>query len=322
MRGATTKGPDLLHLVTATNRAYLPWCATTILSSVRSTPSEEVTFHVLVDDDVTSQDGERLRSTLESTGGELRLIPIPRRRLGALPPAVEAHGGAISCARFVLPELLADVERVVYLDSDVLVTGSLAPLPQLVGEDELAAVRNVVEPAMQPRLRTLGLTDPMRYLNSGVLVMNLAVMRRLDTAERLLNYVKTGSDRLLWVDQDALNVVLEGAWRELHPRWNVQNSLWFWRERSRRVFSDDEIAEALRDPAVLHFEGPSLAKPWHYLCSHPYVSRYRDVLGDTPWPVAAPVGRTPLNVLLKPLSRSRQIKILTSVARLRAGLRG
>jgi lipopolysaccharide biosynthesis glycosyltransferase len=49
------------------------------------------------------------------------------------------------------------------------------------------------------------------------------------------------------------------------------------------VFGRDALAEATRTPAIVHFEGPSLAKPWHVLCQHPYRDEWRAALGRTPW---------------------------------------
>src|SRR5207253_2718503 len=79
---------------------------------------------------------------------------------------------------------------------------------------------------------------------------------------------------LVWPDQDACNVALEGRWLALHPRWNAQNSLWTWGDLARGVFGVDVVEEATTAPAILHFEGPSLSKPWHALCRHPWRDEY------------------------------------------------
>lgn len=268
----------------ATDRAYLPWTATAVLSCLRAHPDPGVVdVHLAHAADVTAEDLRRLQAMVESEGGRLHPLPVAALDLGPLPSGVLAHGGAVSCARLALPEALPQVDRLVYLDADTLVRRPLDELWSVALHDRpLAAVRNVVEPAAADRVRTLG-ADPDRYLNSGVLVMDLARMRELDTSAALLDVVRREGERLLWVDQDALNLALGADWLELHPRWNAQNSFWHWPDRAERLLGTDLVRAARDDPAVLHFEGPWLCKPWHYLCDHPHVEGYRALLQQTPW---------------------------------------
>jgi len=266
----------------ATDRAYLPWTATAVLSCLRA-HGGGVDVHLTHAGDVTAHDLRRLAGMVDREGGRLHPLPVDALSLGRLPSGVLAHGGAVSCARLVLPEALPHLDRLVYLDADTMVRRPLdelwtVPLDGL----PLAAVRNVVEPSAADRLRHLG-ADPERYLNSGVLVMDLARMRELGTSSQLLDVVRREGERLLWVDQDALNLALGAGWLELHPRWNAQNSFWHWAERAERLLGPDAVRAARADPAVVHFEGPWLCKPWHYLCDSPHVGAYRALLRQTPW---------------------------------------
>lgn len=273
-----------LHLATGTNRAYLHWCATTILSAVRATQDHDVTVHLLIDSDVTEEDCLRLRAMTEGAGARLSFLPVDHQRLSDLPDAVRHHGGAVSCARFLLAEELPAVDRLVYLDADTLAVDSLGELATTgLGGAALGAVRNVVEPRMRWHLDELGFGRDEPYLNSGVLVMDLAVMRRDAAADQLLDTVRRRAGELLWVDQDALNLVFRDGWKQLHPRWNAQNSMWRWPEVAAQVVGAERLREATQTPAVLHFEGPSLAKPWHFLCSHPYRDAYLAAARETPW---------------------------------------
>lgn len=72
-----------------------------------------------------------------------------------------------------------------------------------------------------------------------------------------------------YCDQDALNVVLGNLRVPLHSRWNCMNSLYLL-PHARDVFGLDKGREACSWPPIVHFEGPQLAKPWHYLSKHPF----------------------------------------------------
>jgi lipopolysaccharide biosynthesis glycosyltransferase len=70
------------------------------------------------------------------------------------------------------------------------------------------------------------------------------------------------------------------------------NSLWNWTDWAREVFGAEQVHEATTRPVVLHFEGPSVNKPWHYLSFHPWRHDYRKTLARTPWADTPIEGRT------------------------------
>lgn len=311
--------PDgAVHVALATDAAYLPWCATAVLSCLHATAGP-VVVHLLHAEDVPATALDRLRAMVEEAGGLLAPLPVADLDLGPLPSAVAAHGGAVSCARLLLPEALPHLDRVLYLDADTLVRRPLDGLWTAdLGGHPVGAVRNVLAPDARDRLARLGLADTRRYLNSGVLVMDLARMRTAGTARALLACVRAHGDALLWVDQDALNLVLADDWQELHPRWNAQNSFWDWPSAAEEVLGAERVAEARADPAVLHFEGPWLCKPWHHLSHHVHVAAYRDVLAQTPWAGTPLVDRTLATRLIAQLPVERQVGAYLRLVRWRA----
>jgi lipopolysaccharide biosynthesis glycosyltransferase len=201
--------------------------------------------------------------------------------------------------RIFLPELLPDVERVLYLDIDTLAIDSLEPLwrTDLTGH-LLGAVTNVFEPEHLWRVPALGLAGPEVYFNSGVLLLNLAEMRRAGSTQALLDYAREQATELVWPDQDALNVVLGPRRLALHPRWNCMNSVltFPW---AVEVFGEEAVAEARRHPGIRHFEGPERNKPWHYLCDYGQRELYVAHRRQTPWPRFKREGVTPRNVLAR-----------------------
>lgn len=227
---------------------------------------------------------------------ELHRIEVSDPRLHGLPTLDRI--GAETWYRVLLPELLPGADRVLYLDADTLVVDDLEPLWLTpMGDHAVAAVANVFEPWHAKRPAELGLPPGVSYFNAGVLLMNLAAWRARDLGSRLLAYARDHAHTLTWSDQDALNAVLGPGHLPLHPRWNCQNSIFFW--PSARAIFGAQVDEALASPAIIHFEGPGHAKPWHYLNEHPYRAEYWRHLQATPFPVPAQQGRTPRNAMLK-----------------------
>jgi lipopolysaccharide biosynthesis glycosyltransferase len=288
-----------------TDRAFLPWCATTLLSCAHATRDASLRFHVLVSDDVSPRERQDLAHAGSVAGASVCFGVADDQAVAALPSKGESLGGRMSWMRVVLPDALPAVERVVYLDADTLVRHSVLPLWNALDDAPIAAVANVTEPAMYPHLRSLGLDDPKNYFNAGVLVINLAAWREERVTDHLTRLAL--SRPLPWYDQDALNVVFADRWKRLHPRWNAMNSLWGWPDHAQRIFTHDELGAARDEPAVVHFEGPPIAKPWHYLSQHPFRDEYRVALGQTAWANRPLVERTLATRLLARLPEGRRL---------------
>jgi lipopolysaccharide biosynthesis glycosyltransferase len=284
-----------LDVACATDLRYLPRTAAMLHSLIAGQRGSEVRVHLLHGPDVTGRSLAELRAMLEGSSTSLVAHEIDDGAIAGLP-----SWGRIPATmwyRILLPELLADVDRVLYVDVDVLICDSLAELWQLDLTDHyVAAVTNVPEQHMLGHARDLGLPGPDRYFNSGVLLFNLERMRRDGCSAGLLRTARERSKRLLWPDQDALNLVLGERRLELHPRWNVMNSLRLF-PWSRELLDPEDITEALLHPGIVHFEGPRENKPWHILCDHPLGAAFLDHQRQTPWPRLRRDGVTPPNLL-------------------------
>lgn len=270
----------MIHVAIATDASYVPWAGTVICSLLDRHQPDQLTIHVLHDGEMSVPALENLESLAVGRGSTVRSVAVRDDRIDALPPAV--GGGRVTWFRVLLPELL-NVPRVLVLDADTLVVDSLEPLwGTELGGAPLGAVCNVVEPAMRRHVSALDL-DPRRYLNAGVLLMDLDAMRKEEATAAMLRFASAVASRIRWLDQDTLNFIFKDRWLALHPRWNAMNSLWTWNDWAREIFDDDVLREAMAHPAVLHFEGPAFCKPWHYLSSHEWRDIYRQTLERTPW---------------------------------------
>jgi lipopolysaccharide biosynthesis glycosyltransferase len=238
---------------------------------------------------------ELITAMVERTGGDISFWSIPDERIvGLARPG--GHQTAETWYRIFLPELLPDVDRVLYLDGDVIATDSIEPLWELdLGPYWIGAVTNVFEPWFLHRIQDLGLPGPESYFNAGVVMLNLDAMRRDACTQALIDYAVANHDNLFWVDQDTLNVVLGKKRLELHPRWNCMNSVMHF-DWAPEALGSEVVAEARDHPAIRHFEGPPVCKPWHYMCQMATRGAYFDHRRQTPWPRVEIEGITPRNV--------------------------
>jgi lipopolysaccharide biosynthesis glycosyltransferase len=186
--------------------------------------------------------------------------------------------------RLFIPELLPrGAARAIYLDSDVIVLGSLRGLWTAdLGGRPLGAVRDPVriQQDLQDRYVTLGLPTHAQYFNSGVLLFDLAKWREQGLSQRVAQFAIDHPERLTWHDQDALNAVLYDDYMALPMTWNFQRRMCHMLPRDLGLSVADYV-QLRRHPHVVHFT--ETTKPWGHLDGHPFAHRYFRYLRMTPF---------------------------------------
>lgn len=306
-----------IHIACAADRAFVPHCAAMLHSLLTQHPDAQV--HFLCDKEFDTGTLTKLETMVTATGGGWHAHHIPTDWIAELPRLRAIP--ALMWYRVFLPQLLPAQSRVLYLDADTLVVDKLDALWATPLEDDtVAAVTNVLPPDALDWPESLGMARGCDYFNSGVLLLNLNTMRANNLTSQLVAFGREQGETLKWPDQDAFNALLWRNRHVLHPRYNCQNSLYYW-PQSRRLFASGAVAEATRNPAIVHFEGGHLAKPWHYLNRHPLRQRYLKHRAQTPWPDVKLEGKRPFFMLLRPLPTRWTIALLQIFYKLRARLR-
>jgi lipopolysaccharide biosynthesis glycosyltransferase len=279
----------VIDVACAADEAYTPHAATVIHSVIVGNPSGRVRVHFLHPPRFPNEAIEQLRDMALGLDASIVFHEVAEGAMSSLPSM--GRISEIMWYRLALPELLPTTQRVLYLDCDVIVLASLEPLWELdLGGRAIGAVTNVFPPDLLHRPVDLGLA-PGDYFNSGVLLMDLDTWRAEDWAARVLARARSDAQRIVFPDQDALNLEMHRSRLPLHPRWNCQNSILYFRT-GEKLLGAVPTAEARAHPAIVHFEGPDWAKPWHYLSRHPFRDKYLDHRAHTPWPELKLEGRT------------------------------
>ena len=166
--------------------------------------------------------------------------------------------GMATWGRLFLDKLLpTDLSHVLYLDCDTLVQSDLTPLLNAeLGQCSVGACKDqfqYMSGAVEQRRTELRLSPEGDYFNAGVMVLDWKSVLDGDLLAQAREALRThrGSLTLRFADQDILNLLLDGNWRELDPAWNLQ--------------SFAMVVTASRQPRIAHFVG--YQKPWSRHCS-------------------------------------------------------
>lgn len=182
------------------------------------------------------------------------------RELEALPEM--EHWTKAMYYRFLIADVFgSEVDRVIYLDCDLLIIRSLH---YLYREDFNGTSMAVMENPGTHRLKALQIQKSGMYFNSGVLLINLAAWRKIGILPAVVAVAEQLRGRLVNPDQDILNVIFDGDVRFIDQRWNVQVSMY------SKIQYDMQV---LSKPWIVHFT--TGLKPWNAADPHPFSRIYR-----------------------------------------------
>lgn len=190
---------------------------------------------------------------------------------------VELHFSVATYLRLFSADLISE-DKALYLDTDIIVNGSVSDLFNVeLGDHALAAVSD-------PKIEDFGrleLSTEEGYFNSGMIVLNLNKWREMQLGAKALEYIFKYPDKIKYADQCGLNAVLKGEWLRLDPKWNVQTSFFDNEIFSGAVsqFGKEKFQNAIKNPIIIHYTEAS--KPWHFQNKHPLKDLYWTYLNET-----------------------------------------
>jgi lipopolysaccharide biosynthesis glycosyltransferase len=283
-----------INIVTACDNAYVQHTAVFLKSLLATNPDVEFRLFILVPADFIHRDSLQRDFELH----RLEFLAINLSETVSL--KISEHISVATYFRLFMDKLLpTDIERIVYLDSDILIAGPINELWAVdLGEYELAAVAGAIFNGDQSVRERLGMGATSKYFNAGVLLIDLVRWKNSRVGERALDFILKHPDLVIRHDQDALNHVLNGHFKELTKEWNFQDVN--IRRGQDGKCSADDIRE-LGAATIIHFSWKS--KPWHYLNNHPMKALYWHYLRQTDWRDYRPPDLNVRNVLKKNLQQ-------------------
>lgn len=230
---------------------------------------------------LSSANKARVQASVPKDRLHIHWTPLDQAGLASIPGPLRAydHVSPASYFRLLLPRLLPEeLNRVIYLDCDLIVLGDLGMLWNLdidahyaAAVPELTADSRLVSSPQGLRLwRELGLAADLEQFNSGVLLINLGKWRDELIEQRALVYLAQAADWVRWHDQEALNAVFAGNWLRLDPHWNL----------TMRHLVETTPATG-QPPAIIHYH--TAAKPWHADYTFTLREVFFDYLDETAW---------------------------------------
>ena len=215
-----------IQLVTGGDLRFLAGIQVTVGSALIGIPEDgSIVVHIL-DGGLGNDARKNLKELVRRSHRDAELVfhLVPEASLETFVPG--PGNSRMYYARIGMASLMTDVERVIYLDSDVLVMGDLS---QLWGTDSAGAV---IMACRDRKVNKLSEDSPwplkpeevnLPYFNSGVMLVDLGKWREEGIEQQCLALVAKPLGPYRWWDQTILNHVLKGRVGFLPQEWNWQS---------------------------------------------------------------------------------------------------
>ena len=250
------------HILVTLDRNYLKVLSVMLYSLSQSDPEGVYTVYV-VNNTLTEEDFASLSALLPRT--ELVNVQVPEDLLQNAPVS-DRYPTEMYYRLFAARYLPQQLECILYLDPDLVVLHSLRSLYQIDFDGKLFAAASHIESRTFRELnrRRLHLSEHAKYLNSGVMMMNLALLRK-ESPQTIIDYIQSHKATLLLPDQDVLNALYADRTVPLDPLvYNLGEK--YLRLKNLHLPPAEKLTlDWVRsNTAIVHYYGRN--KPWkeHY----------------------------------------------------------
>lgn len=235
------------------DKNYLSPFYALITSIFENNKGELLTFHLIINENVSETEFLLIQNYISKNGASFKRYEVDETLLAQF--VISGNWTSSVYYKMFFPILVdQSIVKLLYLDTDMVVVGPLKPLFELnLSGFPLAAVYdNYVK--TQPEI---GIIEEGKYFNSGMLLYNIREWNIQHISQRAVQYLGDYPNNIKFVDQCALNAVVQGNWLRVSEKFNLLYSY------IPENISQRNLKFFMNDKVVVHF---TLQRPWNMLC--------------------------------------------------------
>lgn len=233
---------------------YAPFLSVALYSAIKNSSRNRNYKAIILYEKLSEENIKRL-GALATDNFKIEFVPMAK----GLESITDRMSNRLRCDYFTLtiyfrlfiPIMFPQYEKAIYIDSDVVLVGDLAELYDTdIGDNFLGACTDLsvadVPPLVKYMEQAVGVPAD-KYINSGVLLMNLKKLREAELDRRFLDLLNTYHFDCIAPDQDYLNAMCHGKIHYLSPAWDAM---------------PNDQKPPLAEPKLIHYN--LFSKPWCY----------------------------------------------------------
>lgn len=267
-----------LNILYQSDDAYAAYLGISLTSLLQSNRSCEVINIYVLDIGISEENKEKIRKTCSDFKREVVMIDCRDIEDDLSHKGIPQYRNSYAtylklCVGERLPQ---DINKLLYIDCDTVVTKSLEPLFESeLGNCPLGMVPDAL--AYQYK-RKLGFRRKENYYNAGIILFRLDTWRQQGWDRKTAAFLQ--GKEAVWLgkhDQDIINIVYRGNIAELPARYNMQSvycaaDLDAVYSVYRNVWgvTKKQLEEERENKVILHFLVFNGESPWTEKSEHPF----------------------------------------------------
>ena len=278
-----------LNILYATDSNYSQHAAASMYSLLKNNKDFEKINIYIIDDNISDECKDKFNLMI-SEFKNASLIFYPFSKLKENIPQNDKTGYAqVGYARLFLSEIL-NKERILYIDCDTVINSSLKELWEYDLEGNVLG--GIQDNPTLFALTEVGMSKAHRYINGGVLLIDLVKWKEFNAEEKILKMIEEHNGFVMHHDQGIVNGVLKDNIKILPPKFNTMSQ--FFDTKAKHIkslydietyYTQKELDEAVKNPVIIHYISKFYNRPWFKSCTHPLKNLYIENLEKTPFEV-------------------------------------
>jgi UDP-glucose:(galactosyl)LPS alpha-1,2-glucosyltransferase len=263
---------ETIHLAIAFDEKFVVPFYTLATSIFQNNRYNRFHFHLLATG-LSSEEQQKMQQYIETKGSGVTFYALSSKNLEHLFITDAVQNSMATYYKLFFPQLVpGNVDKLLYLDTDIVVNGDLQELYATdLGSFPVAVVPERFNNVLRPEL---GIDKTGIYFNAGVQLMNVSQWNKQQITEKALAFVREHPEAIFWYDQDALNAVIRENYVTLEMKYNVNTM------DVPRTLSKTEYKAFVKDKVIIHYTTES--KPWNPLTRHRLRFLYFNYLRHSP----------------------------------------
>ena len=295
-------GEELATIVYAMDDNYAMQAGVSLVSLIEN--NENLYFHIIIlSDNLNDSNKYRLKKIVEDHNKTIEFIEVyDMEKRAGVSLSLNSWGRTVYCRLFLSELIPENIDKIIYIDSDTLVLGSISYLIDVLNSEEFLNyyAAGCID-AVSTYKKMHGFKKNETYYNTGLLLINLKLWRQKEIQHTIINEIRRRNGKSIDTDQSYINCIMINKIMTLPAKYNVMSLYYHVYNKflqmsgysKSETYSKDELSGAVSTPIIVHFAGDKEYRPWYADCKHCMKEKWLQYLQKTEWKDFIPAENAP-----------------------------
>lgn len=280
----------MINVVYSSDDNYAHYLGISLLSFLKNNQEIDRINIFIIENNITDKNKNDIKKICKTYNAFLEFISIQKIKDKLNKYDIFSYFPLACYSTILLPTLLPnEIDKIIYIDCDTLITNSFKKLWDLdISHYYCAGVLDILYKDVK---KIIGIPDNYNYINAGFLYINLKKWREDNIEERCLKILEENHTKIRFADQDILNFAFNNNILILPPKYdlfcmfleiNYEDIQGMY--GLENYYSKEEIEKSIENPVLYHFIPSFLyGKVWEKNINNPLYYKYKEYVDISPW---------------------------------------